>query len=170
MKMTRLLIAAVLLAGLGGAVWWSNKQEAAKQGKPAEDSAATPKIVALKESDIRQVEIDHRGGENTVVKRNDANQWQIVAPKTLAADQGSVGLLTTAAATISAERVVDPNVTDLATYGLAPAGSVGQINHRRRQNNYASGRRRYAQRLGLRQARRRSAALQHEQIHQGQPR
>lgn len=120
MKMTRLLIAAVLLAGLGGAVWWSNKQEAAKQGKPAEDSAATPKIVALKESDIRQVEIDHRGGENTVVKRNDANQWQIVAPKTLAADQGSVGLLTTAAATISAERVVDPNVTDLATYGLAP--------------------------------------------------
>jgi uncharacterized protein DUF4340 len=118
MKMTRLLIAIVLMAGLGGAVWWSNKQEAAKVGQPAKD--APPQILSLKEADIRQLEVDHRDGENTVVKRNDANQWQIVAPKTLVADQGSVGTFTTAASSISAERVVDPNVTDLGTYGLAP--------------------------------------------------
>jgi len=119
MKLTRLLIAAVLMAGLGGLVWWSNKQEAAKVGQPAKD--APPQILSLKEGDIRQLEIDHRNGENTVVKRNDANQWQIIAPKTLTADQGSVGQVTNAASSISAERVVDPNVNDLATYGLAPA-------------------------------------------------
>jgi Domain of unknown function (DUF4340) len=119
MKLTRLLIAAVLMAGLGGAVWWSNKQEAAKEGQPAKD--APPQIVSVKDGDIRQLEIDHRSGENTVITRNDAKQWQIVAPKPLAADQGSVGNVAMAASSISAERVVDPNVTDLATYGLAPA-------------------------------------------------
>ncbi|HEY1759935.1 MAG TPA: DUF4340 domain-containing protein [Bryobacteraceae bacterium] len=118
MKLTRLIIAAVLMAGLGGLVWWSNKQEAAKEGKPAAD--APPKIISLTEGDIRQIELDHRDGENTVIKRNDANQWQIVAPKPLTADQGTVGTLTTAASSITAERVVDPNVTDLASYGLAP--------------------------------------------------
>jgi hypothetical protein len=120
MKITRLIIAAVLLAGLGGVVWWSNKQEAAKEGKPAVDANAPPKIVALKEGDLRQLEVDRRDGENTVVKRNDADKWQIVAPKTLAADQGSVAQYTSAASSVSSERVVDPNVTDLATYGLAP--------------------------------------------------
>jgi hypothetical protein len=119
MKIKRLLIAMVLMAGLGGAVWWSNKQEAIKAAKPAAD--APPQILALNEGGIRQLEIDHRDGESTVLKRNDANQWQIVAPKPLSADQGSVTSLVTAASSITAERVVDPNVTDLAAYGLEPA-------------------------------------------------
>jgi len=118
MKLTRLLIAVVLMAGLGGLVWWSNKQEAAKEGQPAKD--APPQILSLNEGGIRQLEIDHRNGENTVLKRNDANQWQIVEPKAVSADQGSVTTLAGAASSVSAERIVDPNVTDLATYGLAP--------------------------------------------------
>jgi hypothetical protein len=118
MKLTRLLIAAALMAGLGGVVWWSNKQEATKVDKPAKD--APPQIVLLQEGDIRQLEVDHRNGENTIVKRNDASQWQIIEPKAQTADQGTVGQVTSAASSITAERVVDPNVTDLATYGLAP--------------------------------------------------
>lgn len=121
MKLTRLIVAAVLMAGLGGLLWWSNKQEAAKEAAPPADT--TPKVLTLKEGDIRQVEIDHRGGEDTVFKRNEANQWQIVGPKTLPTDQGSVGTLTSALSSISSERVVDPNVaaSDLGNYGLAPA-------------------------------------------------
>lgn len=119
MKLTRLIVAAVLMAGLGGLVWWSNKKEAAKAAQPPPDT--TPKIVSLKDTDIRQIDVQHRDGEDTVVKRNDANQWQIVGPKTLPTDQASVGSLATAVANIYSERVVDPNVTDLATYGLSPA-------------------------------------------------
>jgi hypothetical protein len=119
MKLTRLIVAAVLMAGLGGLVWWSNKKEAAKAAQPPPDT--TPKILALKDSDIRQIDIQHRDGEDTVVKRNDANQWQIVGPKTMTTDQSSVGTLASSVANIFSERVVDPNVTDLKTYGLSPA-------------------------------------------------
>ena len=50
MNLGRLLIAAVVLAGLAGAVWWSNKSEAAKASKP--DPKAAPKILELKDADI----------------------------------------------------------------------------------------------------------------------
>ena len=55
MNPTRLIVAAVLMAGLGGVVWWSNRQEKLKADKPAAD--ASPKILSLKDSDIRQIEI-----------------------------------------------------------------------------------------------------------------
>src|SRR5579863_5204520 len=118
MKLGRLLIAAVLMAGLYGVVWWSNRQEKAKADKPAPD--ASPKILALKDADIRQIEITKNGEPPTVVKKNDAGQWAITAPKPLAADQSSITSITSAVSSLSSDRVVDDNVTDLASYGLAP--------------------------------------------------
>ncbi|MGH9594595.1 MAG: hypothetical protein ACRD5L_16000, partial [Bryobacteraceae bacterium] len=88
MKFARLLIAAVVLAALGGIVWWSNKQEAAKADKP--DPKAPPKILALKEADIKGIEIQHKGGETTILKKDDSGKWSITAPKPLAADQSAV--------------------------------------------------------------------------------
>ena len=119
MKLTRLIVAVVLGAGLVGLILWSNKHEAEKADKPAPD--ATPKVLALKDGDLKQIEIDHRGGESTVLKKNDAGQWQIVQPKPTPTDSGMVIGITGAVASLSSERVVDDNVTDLATYGLAPA-------------------------------------------------
>src|SRR5579871_5502699 len=119
MKLGRLLIAAILLAGLAGGLWWSNKTEKDKEGKPA--AGAAPKILTLPEADIRQIEIKHRNGEDTVVKKSDAGAWAITAPKTLPVDQTAVSAITTAANTgLPSERVVDDNATDLSSYGLAP--------------------------------------------------
>ena len=119
MKLTRLLIAAALMAGLYGVVWWSNRQEKAKADKPAPDTS--PKILALKDADIRQIEITRKDEPPTVIKKNDAGQWTITAPKPLAADQSSITSITSAVSSLSSDRVVDDNVTDLASYGLAPA-------------------------------------------------
>ena len=119
MKLDKLLIAAVLLAGLSGLVWWSNKREKANEGKPPAD--ASPKILTLNEESIRQIEIKHRDSEPTVLKRDDANRWSITAPKPLAADQAAVASITSGVSNLSSERVVDYKVTDLAAYGLAPA-------------------------------------------------
>jgi hypothetical protein len=121
MSLTRLLIAAVVMAGLGGVLVWSNRAEKAKAAKPASDTG--PKILSLKETDIRQIEIAKKDAQPTVVKKNDAGQWAITAPKPLAADQNAVSSLTSSASSLSSDRVVDANVSgsDLPSYGLAPA-------------------------------------------------
>jgi len=119
MKVARLLIAALVLAGLGGLVWWSNKSEAAKASKP--DPKAAPKILELKDADIKQIEIVHHEGETTVLKRDASGKWSITAPQALAADQTAVGAVTSAVTSLSSDRVVDENATNLPSYGLDPA-------------------------------------------------
>jgi len=118
MKFARLLIAAAVLAGLGGLVYWSNRSEAAKAAKG--DPKAAPKILDLKETEIKQIEIRHRDGETTVVKRDGSGKWSITAPQPLAADQSAVGAITAAAATLASDRVVDENASNLPSYGLEP--------------------------------------------------
>jgi hypothetical protein len=118
MKPIRLLIAAVVLAGLGGAVWWSNKDEAAKEAKPPADTS--PKILSLNAPDIQQIEIHQREGDvTTVLKRQGTGKWSITAPKPLAADQSAVESLTSAS-NLHAERVLEDAGSDLASFGLAP--------------------------------------------------
>ncbi len=54
-----------------------------------------PQFLTLKDTDIRQFEIDHRDGETTVLKRRTMRyKWQIIAPKPLTADQSAVTALT----------------------------------------------------------------------------
>jgi hypothetical protein len=118
MKLSRLLIAVVILAGLSAALWWSNKKEDEKAKKPPEDKA--PKVLVLSEPNIVGVEIKKRSGEDTVLSKNDSGVWSITAPKPLPADQGAVAGITSAAGNLSGDRVIDDNVTDLASYGLAP--------------------------------------------------
>ena len=111
------MAASVLLAGLAVALWWSNREEKAKEGKPAAD--APPKILALGADTIQQIEIRHRGEDPITLKLN-GSQWEMTSPK-LAVDSSAVSAITSAAASVDADRVVDPNVSDLKAYGLAPA-------------------------------------------------
>jgi uncharacterized protein DUF4340 len=122
---TRLIVAAVLMAGLGGVLYWSNKSEKAKEGAPAKD--APPAILTLKEADIKQVEIDRKSGDATVAKKDDSGKWQIIAPRALPADQSAINGITGAVSSLKSERLVDDNATDLASYGLAPARITAKI-------------------------------------------
>jgi len=120
-KPARLLIAAVLLAGLAAALYFSNKSEAAKEKEPAKDKDAAPKILALTEPDIRGLEIKKRDGTDTILKKDDSGKWSITAPQPLPADQASVGTVTSAVTNLTSERLVDANATELSSYGLQPA-------------------------------------------------
>src|SRR3954466_13021489 len=117
MKWGRMLAAGVLLAGLAGGLWGANRPEKGKGGKPAAD--APPKILALAADTIQQIEIRHRGEDPVTVKLN-GGKWEMTSPKPLAVDPAAVSAMTSAAGSVDAERVVDPNVTDLKAYGLAP--------------------------------------------------
>jgi hypothetical protein len=119
MKLSRLIIALAILLALGAALWFSNKKEDEKANKPAEDKTA--KILAVPEANVVGLEIKKRSGEDTVLSKNDSGVWSIVAPTPLPADQAAVSTVVGAAASLSSDRVIDDNVTDLASYGLAPA-------------------------------------------------
>jgi Domain of unknown function (DUF4340) len=121
-KMSRLLIAAVVLAALAGALWWSNKSEDAKAKNPVKDTKdAPPKVLALTEADIRQIEIKKGDGTDTIVKKDDSGKWSIISPKPVPADQAAVGGVTSAVTNLTADRIVDDHATDLPSYGLQPA-------------------------------------------------
>src|SRR5579862_7564237 len=92
MKLGRMLTAAVLLAALGIVVWWSNKQEKAKEGQPAAD--APPRILAIPTESVKEIQIQRRGAEPTAVQLNDKGKWMLTQPKPFPAESAALAGLT----------------------------------------------------------------------------
>ena len=118
MKPVRMVIAAVLLAACTGALWWSNRDEKAKEGKPAKD--APPQILAIAPDQVKQIDIKKKDGDTTSIRFNDKGKWDITAPKPLSADPTAISSLTADLTKLNSDRLVDANATDLASYGLQP--------------------------------------------------
>ncbi len=116
--MKRLLISALVLAGLGGAIWYSEKQEAAKTAQP--DVKAPPKVLSLKEEDVKQIDLQRAGEAPTVLAKDDSGKWSMTSPA-LPADVVAIASMSGLAASIPSDHVVDDNLTDLPAYGLDPA-------------------------------------------------
>jgi Domain of unknown function (DUF4340) len=118
MKNSGLIIAAVVLAALTGALYWSNRH-------PASDSTTKasldtpPKILSLKQEDISKIEIKKKGGEELDLAKGDGGKWQITAPQPLGADQEAVGSLLSTVSSLNSDRLVDDKAADLSQYGLA---------------------------------------------------
>lgn len=117
MKNSGLLVATIVLAALGGVLYWSNHH-------PASDNTAKasidtpPKILSLKQEDISKIEIKRQGGEDLQLAKGDAGKWQITAPKPLDADQDAVSGLLSTVSSLNADRLVEDKASDLAQYGL----------------------------------------------------
>jgi hypothetical protein len=117
------LAASVVLAALAIGLYVSNKQKAAEAAKPA-STDTNPKILALNDADIRQIELKKKGADATVLSRQNG-KWQLTAPQTYGADQDTANQLASAAANVSSDSVVEQKAADLANYGLdAPALEV----------------------------------------------
>ncbi|MEI9812344.1 MAG: DUF4340 domain-containing protein [Acidobacteriota bacterium] len=116
--MKRLLIATAVLAVLGGFIFWSNKLEEAKKDEP---NPKAPKILTLKEEDIRGIEVQRKDEPPTLLKRDDVGKWTIASPLAVAADMQVVSAITAGASNLNADHVVDEKATGLASYGLDPA-------------------------------------------------
>ena len=117
MKAKGLLFAAALLAALGGAIWWSNKDEEAKKSQPAKD--APPKIITVIDAEVAELRFQRKGAEPTVVKRGKDGRWEITAPKPLPADQIVVSGVLGALAPLSSDKLVEEKTDNLANFGLA---------------------------------------------------
>jgi hypothetical protein len=123
MRLRGLLIAAVALAGLGGLLYWSNRAEKAKEGKP--DPNAPPKILELKEDNLVRFEIRKKDQAPVVVEKGADGNWKITAPEALGADQDSVRSMVSTVTALSSDRLIEESAQDLKLYGLdAPSVEV----------------------------------------------
>ena len=109
----RLILAALVLAGLSGALWWSNKQEPGKVASP--DDA--PKILEIPQDQINKLEIRRMGAAPLVLEKGAL--WVLKAPQELGGDQAVVGNLLSTLAVFSSDRLVDEKPADMKAYGLA---------------------------------------------------
>ncbi len=125
MKGRGLLVAAIVLLALGGALYWSNhrKPPASTITSAAESS---PKILDVKPADVTGISISKTGAPDLTLAKNEAGKWQITAPKPLPADQDSVSTLLSNLSPLNSDRLLEEKAADLNAYGLAkPAMEIG---------------------------------------------
>jgi hypothetical protein len=117
MNFRGLIVAVVVLATLGGVLYWSQHH------KPAEESAAVPAstvpvIVKINAADVSQLIIKQK--ELVTLKKTNG-KWQITEPEPYPADQEAVdGVLSTLSG-LNADRIVEEKASDRKQYGLDPA-------------------------------------------------
>lgn len=116
MKPRNLLVAAVLLAALSGAVWWSKKHPEAAQSTPA--SPASPKVADIPAAQVAAVTITRKDG--SVVEFDHKNsKWALTKPEELPTDQDAVNSLVSSLSPVTADNVVEEKTSDAAKYGLS---------------------------------------------------
>ena len=118
MKNTGLLIAAIVLAALSGALYWSNRHPAGETSTKSSFDAP-PKILSLKEDDISRISLKKKGAEDLTLAKGDSGKWQITAPKPLGADQDAVATMLSTLSSLTSDRLVEEKAADPAQYGLA---------------------------------------------------
>ncbi|MEZ5355319.1 MAG: DUF4340 domain-containing protein [Bryobacteraceae bacterium] len=110
-----LLAAAAILGVLSIAVWFSNKAEKEKEGKPAPD--APPKIVEIPTDQIQRVAIA-KDGAVTILERNADGKWALTAPKAFRADQDAASGLVNTFNSLASDRLVEEKGGNPADFGL----------------------------------------------------
>lgn len=121
MSVRGLLIGAVILAALSGAVYWSERHPKEEAAKGVSDS---PKLVTLKDDDVSRVEIKRRGDDPVLLQREKSG-WTMTSPQTVRTDSDAVSSLLSSTSGLSWDRLVEEKAADLKTFGLAdPAVQV----------------------------------------------
>jgi hypothetical protein len=133
MRIRGLIVAAAVLAALTGALYWSNYHKSTETAQAPAD--LSPKILALKESDIVAIAIEKKDADAVVLKK-DGNDWRITAPQSVAADQSAASGMVSPLETLDSQRLVEDKASDLGQYGLSQpslAISITEKNGRTQQ-------------------------------------
>ena len=85
MKPRGLLAAVIVLAALGGVLYWSNRKQKADAAKPPADT--TTKILSIPDDQFKEVKIKKTGAETIVLRQR--RGWQVADRRTQAAARRS---------------------------------------------------------------------------------
>jgi hypothetical protein len=128
MKFRGLLAAVVVLAALGGLLWWSQRHK--PSSTPAEP--ALPAILKVDAKSVTSLTLRDKGAQPIVLTPISPQLWRITAPVSFRADNESVEQMVGDLAALVPQRVVDDKVSSLATYGLSDpsvAVDIAETNH-----------------------------------------
>lgn len=117
MKQRNLLVAAVLLVALSGAVWWSKRHPEAAQSTDTNAPATTVKMLDVPDAQVQAITLKKKDGSVVSVDRKDG-KWSITQPQAYRTDQDAVTSLASALNPVTADSVVEDKTTDYAKYGL----------------------------------------------------
>ena len=118
MKGNPLLIAVVVLAVLGGLVWYT------RENPPTSEDEDRVSIVDVEEEQIEAVTIRKQGGETITVERGEDEKWKFGGGVNVPANDTEIGFMITNLASMEADRVVQEQVADWAPYQLADNGAL----------------------------------------------
>src|SRR5438128_7268732 len=124
MKFNGFIVAIVVLAALGGALYWSNHHIAAETTQASAE--APPKILTLNEADISKIDIKKKGGEEVTLTKDNGGNWKVIAPKPLGADQSAVSSMLSSLSSLNSDRLVEEKASNFNQYGLSePTLQIG---------------------------------------------
>jgi hypothetical protein len=112
--LTSTLILVIVLAGLGGYIYFVDSERPAPgiDGGPAK-----AKVYTLEPDAVTEVKLTYNG-ETSVVRKSDSG-WAMVEPVQTEADPAEAASLAQALVNLELVRVLDENPADLAPFGLA---------------------------------------------------
>jgi Domain of unknown function (DUF4340) len=119
MKLRGLVLAALVLSILAGALYWSAHSKPAGAGTGPSVNTAQ-EIFKLNGAAITQLTFKKNGAPPVTLVKAKTGEWQITEPKPLAADQDPILQMLSTLPSMNFERVVDGRPTDLKQYGLDP--------------------------------------------------
>jgi Domain of unknown function (DUF4340) len=117
LKLRGLIVATVVLAGLTGALYWSNHHKPADTTEASAD--APPKILTLKADDVTKIDLKKKGAEELALSKNSSGKWQMTSPQALGVDQSAVSGMVASLSSLSSDRLVEEKAANLNQYGLA---------------------------------------------------
>ena len=122
MNFRGLIVAVVILAGLGGVLYWS-QHRTPPADNAATSASATPVILKVNAADVTQLTVKQKQSDPVTLQKADAGKWQITQPKPYRADQETVAGMLSTLSGLSADRVVEDKASNLKQYGLDPAAA-----------------------------------------------
>jgi Domain of unknown function (DUF4340) len=118
MKFRGLLASVVVLAALGGVLYWSQHHVPANNpDKNAEPEV--PPIVHVNGANVTEMTLAQKGSAPVTLVANQPGQWQITMPIQWLADQPTISGILNDLTHFRAQRIIADHATDLAQYGLA---------------------------------------------------
>lgn len=113
MSLIKLIVAVIVLVGLGGLIYWVNKNP---QDKTAATPAA-PKLLDVPDSSVQSIQLLKRD-QPPLVLAKDKGKWSITAPAAFSADQDAVISMVSSLSGVNADSIVDDNPAEVGKYGL----------------------------------------------------